>query len=366
MEKLSFFVKNGKIFTILIATEQSFSLILHSSLKPEHSAKKEQKAPDIKDNTISFPATIREDTKPLESPKALKEILSLVQNEYSGFREEIKIEDLRSPILVIPQQNNERIIAQHGAFILFGLDERTLKENDLEKHLFGEIKSFEVNASKKSAILKELKTLGIHLHTLLPGIEHCAHYLMDLLEPKEENTPEENFNLGLMYCKGNGVTQDYKKALGYWEKAANKEDALARACLGVIYYCGNGVPQDYQKARELWEKAADQGHPAAQCNLGNMYLYGLGGVPRSPQKAFELWQPLASKGLALAQHNLGVWYRDLNPSSLEKARYWFKKAADQDFQPAIDALKMLDAEEAKDKAQASDKEPPEGDEKPDA
>jgi uncharacterized protein len=38
-------------------------------------------------------------------------------------------------------------------------------------------------------------------------------------------------NLGLLYQNGHGVTQDYAKAREWFEKAANKVDADARARL---------------------------------------------------------------------------------------------------------------------------------------
>jgi TPR repeat protein len=44
--------------------------------------------------------------------------------------------------------------------------------------------------------------------------------------------------------------------------------------LGNCYYRGNGVAEDYSKAVEWYRKAADQGYAAAQNNLGNCYYNG--------------------------------------------------------------------------------------------
>jgi uncharacterized protein len=40
--------------------------------------------------------------------------------------------------------------------------------------------------------------------------------------------------------------------------------------LGVLYHSGQGVAQDYAKAREWYEKAAARGHARARANLEQM------------------------------------------------------------------------------------------------
>ncbi|MGL5335268.1 MAG: tetratricopeptide repeat protein, partial [Enterovibrio sp.] len=46
--------------------------------------------------------------------------------------------------------------------------------------------------------------------------------------------------------------------------------------MGVIYYKGEGVEQDYKKSIEWLQKAADQGFAVAQYNLGIIYYKGEG------------------------------------------------------------------------------------------
>ena len=62
-----------------------------------------------------------------------------------------------------------------------------------------------------------------------------------------------------MYRKGNGVTQDEKKAVQWYQKSADQGYPLAQSNLGVMYELGKGVTQNYEKALELYQKAADQG-----------------------------------------------------------------------------------------------------------
>jgi len=87
---------------------------------------------------------------------------------------------------------------------------------------------------------------------------------------------EAQFNLGLIYDNGEGVRQDYSKAVQWYEKAANQGMPDAQFNLGLMYYNGKGVRQDYSKAAQWYEKAANQGYASAQSNLGVMYYNGKG------------------------------------------------------------------------------------------
>ena len=48
-----------------------------------------------------------------------------------------------------------------------------------------------------------------------------------------------------MYERGNGVPQDYKEAVYWYQLAAEQEHSKAQYNLGLIYEKGKGVPQDY-------------------------------------------------------------------------------------------------------------------------
>ena len=66
--------------------------------------------------------------------------------------------------------------------------------------------------------------------------------------------------LGDYYSKGNGVRQDYSKALEWYQKSADQGFALAQYNLARMYYEGKGTPQNYIKTIELYRQAAAQGH----------------------------------------------------------------------------------------------------------
>jgi len=64
--------------------------------------------------------------------------------------------------------------------------------------------------------------------------------------------------LGIMYTKGQGVTQDYVQAVNLFTQAAEQGDAKAQYQLGVLYSTGQGVIQDPEQASIWYQKAAEQ------------------------------------------------------------------------------------------------------------
>ncbi len=98
------------------------------------------------------------------------------------------------------------------------------------------------------------------------------------------------------------------------KQAANQGDTQAQYNLGFMYYEGEGVPQDYAKAVEWYQKAANQGNTQAQYNLGFMYYKG-------------------EVGVDISQENEEIcWLRSLQgrPETADfyKAKQWFKKSCD--------------------------------------
>ncbi len=84
------------------------------------------------------------------------------------------------------------------------------------------------------------------------------------------------YNLGLMYTRGEGVPQDYKEAVKWYRKAADQGDVPAQYNLGTMYLNGWGVTQDYVVAIRLFRKAVNRGEAQVQVKLGLMYEEGWG------------------------------------------------------------------------------------------
>jgi TIR domain/Sel1 repeat len=152
--------------------------------------------------------------------------------------------------------------------------------------------------------------------------------------------PPAMIDLGLIYEKGHGVPQDYVKARGWYEKAADKGNATAISNLGAFFANGHGVPQDYVKARELYERAAAKDSVGAMVNLGRLYAEGKG-VAQDYTKAREWYEK--AKDDAEAMFRLGLLYAngDGVVQDYAKAREWWEKAAAKDHTSAMAGLGLL-------------------------
>ena len=94
-----------------------------------------------------------------------------------------------------------------------------------------------------------------------------------LHEAAKQGHPNAQYNLAVMYHKGDGLKQDNDQALYWYEKAAEKNLAIALYNLGMIYFEGRLVPKDEEKAKSLWQKAADQGFEQAVKLMNSILNY---------------------------------------------------------------------------------------------
>ena len=86
---------------------------------------------------------------------------------------------------------------------------------------------------------------------------------------------EAKLKLGIMYLRGEGVSQDSNIALDWLRQAADEGYARAQYTMGALYYHGEGVDKDYKETLIWYKKAADQGYDVAQYDLGkdiNMFM----------------------------------------------------------------------------------------------
>ncbi|UZO08257.1 uncharacterized protein OCT59_028515 [Rhizophagus irregularis] len=123
-------------------------------------------------------------------------------------------------------------------------------------------------------------------------------------------------------------SQNYKKALYYFQKAAEngnkfalcnlgncykngeaaeKGDKSAQNNLGVLYENGEVTERDLEKAIKWYNKAAENGREIPQYNLGRCYQSGIG-VIKDEVKAFEYYKRSAEKEYLDAQFQLGYCY----------------------------------------------------------
>ena len=70
---------------------------------------------------------------------------------------------------------------------------------------------------------------------------------------------QAQYNLAVMFQKGDGVKVNLEEAFKWYEKAAEAGIAMAQYNLGMLYYQGESVEKNEGKAKYWWQKAADQG-----------------------------------------------------------------------------------------------------------
>jgi hypothetical protein len=138
------------------------------------------------------------------------------------------------------------------------------------------------------------------------------------------------FNLGLMYGRGNGVAPDYMKAAKHLKAAADQGHIKAQHILGVMCKFGHGLAKDEQQAVKYLKLAADQGHVPSQHFLGTMLKDG-DGVVQDFKEAVKYLKLAADQGHAHSQHVLGSSLNNGDPivQDNEETVKYLTRATDQ-------------------------------------
>ena len=122
--------------------------------------------------------------------------------------------------------------------------------------------------------------------------------------------PEGLYNVGIAHEIGMGTAGDPAKALGFYQKAADKGLAMAHFKLYAVYARGQGTPPDNDQAFTHLLKAADAGFIPAQGEAAKVYLNGLLGQPKNPEKALAYVSRAAERGDPQAAYDLALMHRD--------------------------------------------------------
>ena len=140
------------------------------------------------------------------------------------------------------------------------------------------------------------------------------------------------FMLSYCYEMGFSVEQNDSNALQLLQNAAERGHVQAQNRLAICYGKGHlGVPKDEKRAIIWYEKAAEQNYPAAQYNLGIKLYQGIG-LEKDETKSVYWYQRASEKGSVEAQFNLGVCYDKGEGvvSDIQTAVKWYEKSALQD------------------------------------
>jgi Sel1 repeat len=138
------------------------------------------------------------------------------------------------------------------------------------------------------------------------------------------------FDVGVLYARGDGLVQDYASALSWFHAAAARGNVAAEYNLGVLYQHGLGVDASETQALNWYRSAADQNDGAAQFNLALAYAEGRG--TKQDTAAASRWYLRAAKhGLAPAMMNLAILYErgDGVDRSPVDAYAWYSAAGER-------------------------------------
>jgi hypothetical protein len=103
-----------------------------------------------------------------------KRLLHFIKSEKPQFLPLIRMRDLQSVVAVRPRQTNRRLLAQQGAFLLFGLQTDLADDNDFDL----EISRIVVPATSKAKLLASLDRVNVNESTVFPEIDYAARYVM--------------------------------------------------------------------------------------------------------------------------------------------------------------------------------------------
>ncbi len=112
---------------------------------------------------------------------------------------------------------------------------------------------------------------------------------------------------------------DYATALRIFRQLADQGYAASQYNLGLMYEIGQGVTQDYAEAVRWYRKAADQGEANAQNNLGLMYDEGRS-VTQDYVQAHMWYNLAAARGLNIGRKNRNLLAKQMTPEQIAEAR----------------------------------------------
>jgi hypothetical protein len=149
----------------------------------------------------------------------------------------------------------------------------------------------------------------------------------------EQGDAGAEYQLGLKYAYGAGVTTNYPEAFKWWLKSGEDGNSNSWVVLGAVYYKGNSacnVKPNRLEAIKWFRKAADNGNVAGEDELGEIYYSG-DGVAEDDVSALSWFQRAAEQNDSYAEFYLGWMYNNGKGVGQDYAVAldWYQKSANQ-------------------------------------
>ena len=288
--------------------------------------------------THKMTAVISSKNNSVTIPALIKAVGSLIVN-YEPTDAEIYLDNKyigKTPNVInnIQTGQHELKISKNG----YETVNKTLIIKEEQSEISGTLKS----STDKYASLSDSKLVQMGVEANKKGnySEEYQCYLKAL--EINENNKNAQYDLGLCYEYGRGVTQDYYEAVKWFRKAAEQGYANAQNNLGNCYYYGRGVTQDYYEAVKWYRKAAEQGDAYAQRNLGGCYYDGQG-VTQDYYEAVKWYRKAAEQGNANAMSWMGYFFENGEgvTKNLHEAIRWYKLGTEKGEDFSKKALERL-------------------------
>lgn len=106
------------------------------------------------------------------------------------------------------------------------------------------------------------------------------------------------------YLRGKDAPKNYDEAFKWCTKGAGKNVSSSQTLLAEIYYLGLGIIKDHKKALYWYQMAANNNHAHAQYVLALMYLEEQSINSQKPVEAIMWLKRSAAKGHKKAQQKL--------------------------------------------------------------
>lgn len=171
-----------------------------------------------------------------------------------------------------------------------------------------------------------------------------AFDITDYQTKAEQGDAEAQCQLGVCYAQGKGVEKNLAQSARYWLMASKQHHPQALVYLGKLFEKGVAVPQDFGKAVQCYQSAIAQNSAEAKVYLAMLYLQG-NGVVVDEKQAVSLLIQSAEQANPIAQFQLGQAYEyGLGglTQNVEQAQFWYNQSAEQDYEPAKQALQQVD------------------------
>ena len=121
-----------------------------------------------------------------------------------------------------------------------------------------------------------MKILLIGLTLILPSVTYAGN--QNYMESSEyveamKGDIDSQYNIAMNFLNElDGFPKNNQKALYWFTQAADQNDPDAQNALGIMYLRGFGTSQDMEKAEYYYRLAAEQGQDNAELQLGLILL----------------------------------------------------------------------------------------------